>query len=191
MKRNPPRDERIRNLNDKEEEIWKVVTAKPKNHGDKDFDGEIMANITGEKLTRVDFRQLVGTEWLKDKIMCAYVSLINERNEAFFTNINVEEHLRLPYRGRHADIDRRALFQRPRPRTLVHGTRFFERKHLKEGISGPEAVKTWMKKAHFDINHLDLIMAPVNIGQLYWILAGIYIRSKEFFTIDYTGTRHQ
>ena len=44
-----------------------------------------------------------------------------------------------------------------------------------------------MKKSRFDIKQLDLIMCPVNLGNIHWVLAGIDVRAKEFLYLDSIG----
>lgn len=155
-----PRCMYLKKLSKEEKDLVKrlTISAKPSMK---------LANIPGAKITLCgsDFKRLRLTRWLNDELINAYVSLINSRNRAIFTEL--EEAAR-------KDI----------PRTYVFNTYFHTR--LSSGVNGYDfhGVSRWTSRARVDVLKFDLLLVPVNLGNHHWVLSGIDVQNKEWFYWD-------
>ncbi|SCU77941.1 LAFA_0A04082g1_1 [Lachancea sp. 'fantastica'] len=50
--------------------------------------------------------------------------------------------------------------------------------------NGYQGVRRWMKKKKADVNHLDMIFAPINLNQSHWALGVIDIKNRKIFYVD-------
>lgn len=116
-------------------------------------------------ITGGSFRRLRGSNWLDDELINAYAAMINTRNDRIFSDLS--------------DSERENI-----PKTYIFNTYFFTRlSSADEGIDY-EGVSKWTKRANVNILDYDLILVPVNLGNLHWVLAGIDLKEREVFYLD-------
>ena len=125
------------------------------------------ANKAKITLTVSDFRLLVGERWLNDELMNSFVALLNHRAKLLCSS---------SVGGTAA----RTLA----PRTYVFNTFFFSRLIERAGFYDYNGVRTWGFKNGLNIGAVDLVMMPVNVGNLHWVLVVIDLQARRFQYFD-------
>jgi len=122
-------------------------------------------------LTGADFLRLAGESWLNDELLNSYVALINHRDGLF----------RTPEQGGEptSSAARPAV-----PRTRMFNTFFFSLLAPSPSHYSYDRVRNWGVKLGLDLNDVDRIIVPVNIGQLHWVLVVADVGKRMFYFYD-------
>jgi len=154
----------MRALNEDEREI--VDTAiHGMGHG-----GEIIAQAGADSVQRASMQTLKPGMWLNDEVIHYFYIMLAKRDEELCTN----------------DPERkRSHFFKS----------FFITKLLNEGNASCDGkyeyrnVKRWSKKVPGkDIFNLDKILFPINMGNMHWICAAIFMKEKRIQIYDSMGS---
>jgi len=129
-----------------------------------------------------DLSRFRGQEWINDEVVNSFAFLVNYRNRDYFrvhTQFQENQNAQLNTAG---DMD--YFWERPRPRTFMFNSYFFERLTSSESKYDYSGVRNWPKQAGIEIASLDLILIPVNLKNSHWVLALIDLRSYKFLYLD-------
>lgn len=154
----------MRTLNDDEREIVQNAV-----HG-RGNGGEIIAQVGADSVQRASMRTLQPGMWLNDEIVHYFYLMLAKRDEELCIN----------------DTSRkRSHFFKS----------FFITKLLNEGNSSCDGkyeyrnVKRWSKKVPGkDIFQLDKILFPINMDNMHWICAAIFMEGKKIEVFDSMGS---
>jgi len=153
----------MRILNDDEQEIVKEAI-----HG-FGHDQKIIAQVGADSVQRASMRTLKPGMWLNDEIIHYFYLMLAKRDEELCKND--------PSR-------KRSHFFKS----------FFITKLLNEGNASCDGkyeyrnVKRWSKKVPGkDIFDLDKILFPINMGNMHWICAAIFMKKKRIEIFDSMG----
>ena len=155
----------MRALNDDERDI--VETAiDGYGHGD-----EIVAQAGADSVQRASMQTLKPGMWLNDEIIHYFYLMLAKRDEELCKNDSSRK---------------RSHFFKS----------FFITKLLNEGNASCDGkyeyrnVKRWSKKVPGkDIFNLDKILFPINMGNMHWICAGIFMKEKRIEIFDSMGSK--
>lgn len=154
----------MRALNDDERKIVESAI-----HG-SGHGTEIVAQAGTDSVQRASMKTLKPGMWLNDEIIHYFYLMLAKRDEELCKND--------PSR-------KRSHFFKS----------FFITKLLNEGNASCDGtyeyrnVKRWSKKVHGkDIFNLDKILFPINMGNMHWICAAIFIKKKRIEIFDSMGS---
>ncbi|CAM9846570.1 unnamed protein product [Ascophyllum nodosum] len=131
---------------------------------DEAFDGgplqEVLVNAFNTKLTRKDLICLHPLTWLNDEVVNMYMLLLGER-------------------------DKKLCEQDPSRRRSHFFSSFFITKLKENGGYHYAGVRRWSRK--IKVFELDKIFFPVNVSNMHWCMAVIYVQQKRIHYYDSMG----
>lgn len=159
--RDRPRHAYLTLLTDEEEAVVKELKSGKS-------DTERVATVLGPNgskigLARGDLKLLRGRRWLNDELINAFVFMVNARNELVHGQLAAEERQGIP-------------------RTYMFST-FFHTCVTRGGYDFG-SVARWTKRAKVGILDYDLLLFPVNLGNMHWVLCVIDLAKKCFVYLD-------
>lgn len=137
------------------------------------------------ELSAEDFACLRGYRPITEKVMNAFIALINKRNRAYFDVKRQKSSLRT---GGHLGMRQilrkncehfrgvEAIFNMRRPRTHMFDTLFFQRLRGNKYVYNAEQHS--LLKVGLNIDDMDLILTPINCGNCHWALVAIDLRNR-------------
>jgi len=123
-------------------------------------------------LSGADFLRLAGEGWLNDELLNSGVALINHRDGLFRSEA-----------AAYGDAPQ-AEPSRTVPRTRMLNSFFFSRLAPHPSRYNYSRVSKWGAKVGLDLQAVDMIIVPVNIGMRHWVLVAIDVRSRLFCFYD-------
>lgn len=132
-----------------------------------------------------DLACLHGCRAITDNVMNAFIALINTRNRAYFDQKRQKSSARAGgHLGRRQILRKNsdhfrgveAIFNMRRPRTHMFDTSFIQQLISKDYVY--DAKRHSLRKFGLDIDDMDLILAPINCGNLHWALVAIDLRNR-------------
>jgi len=123
-------------------------------------------------LTGGDFLRLAGENWLNDELLNSVVALINHRDDQFRIAA-VADGAALPT-GRSSIA----------PRTRMLNSFFFSTLAPHPSHYYYDRVRKWGVKAGVELEDVDKIIVPVNIGMRHWVLVAIDVGNQLFCFYD-------
>lgn len=181
-------DERSKKLSVAEEKKFSSLSKRV--HGSPSEGSGVNVDCANITLNGTDFRTLRGHRWLNDEIINSFTALLNKRNLDYFRQAahSNERFPALTSEQRRAsnasprDFD--VLFSRPRPRTHMFNSFFMTR--ITSGNNGYDypGVQRWLKRDKIVVGDLDLVLIPLNLGNVHWVLVAVDLRAREFLYCD-------
>ena len=126
-----------------------------------------MQNKAKISLTVADFRLLVGERWLNDELTNSFVALVNHRAK-LLSSSSVSN----------------SVTPASLTRTYMFKTFFFLRLLERAGCYDHNGVRTCGFKNGLDVDIINRVIIPVNVGNLHWVLVVIDMEARRFQYYD-------
>ncbi|CAM9891796.1 unnamed protein product, partial [Chrysoparadoxa australica] len=123
---------------------------------------EMLVTLHNAELTRAKMRCLLPATWLNDEVINLYIKLIADR-----------------------DVRRVAADPSHKPSYLPNS--FFLSKLLEKGTYNYAGVKRWTRKAKVDVFACSKVILPVNVNNMHWCLAVVWVQEKRIQYYDSMG----
>ncbi|KAM0746730.1 cysteine proteinase [Meredithblackwellia eburnea MCA 4105] len=137
---------------------------------------KIVSSMPGAEAKGKDIHKLDGLKWLNDEVITFYSVMIVNRSKALFGPESTQtDKTRALVAGLNKDDFVKAW---------AFNSFFYAKFTGNEGYAG---VKRWTRKV--DIFNQDVVIVPINCGNMHWVCSAINIKKKRFEYYDSLGSR--